>query len=127
MDEGSFNYTIQLNLHDTFCLVIGGGKVALRKAKTLLAAGANVTVIAPRFEPSFTALALAHRTLRLKERSFQAGDTEGAFLVIAATDNSAVNQTVAKEAIANRCMVISQQKIHLSMHQNSFFSKIISV
>lgn len=33
MDEGSFNYTIQLNLHDTFCLVIGGGKVALRKAK----------------------------------------------------------------------------------------------
>ena len=105
MDEGSFNYTIQLNLHDTFCLVIGGGKVALRKAKTLLVAGANVTVIAPRFEPSFTALALAHRTLRLKERSFQAGDTEGAFLVIAATDNSAVNQTVAKEAIANRCLV----------------------
>lgn len=105
MKESSFNYTIQLNLHDTSCLVVGGGKVALRKAKTLLSAGANVTVIAPQLDPQFTDLALAHRALRLKERTFQAGDTEGTFLVIAATNNATVNQTVAKEAVANRSLV----------------------
>ena len=43
-----FNYPLQLKLQNKHCLVIGGGKVAVRKVGKLLAAGARVTVIATR-------------------------------------------------------------------------------
>ena len=105
MDENRFNYTIQLNLQNRPCLVIGGGKVALRKTAALLEAGANVTVIAPRFDSQFTVLAAAYSSLLMKECPFQTGDTDGAFLVITATDNPAVNQAAAQEAAANHCLV----------------------
>lgn len=72
----------------------------MRKTETLLAAGALITLIAPKPLKSLLTLAKTNK-LTLYQREFKPGDTKGAFLVFAATDNPAVNALVAQEANNN--------------------------
>lgn len=78
-------------------IVVGGGNVAARKVEELLEAGAQVTVIGPALSPELKALAGARR-IAVIGRPYREGDLSGAFLVIAATDDSEVNQKVWREA-----------------------------
>ena len=95
MEENLFRYPAMLNLNG--CAVIGGGKVALRKTRTLVAAGANVTVIAPAAVENLTALA-ADGKIKLVLRGYESGDVSDCFLVVAATDSAALNRQIAAEA-----------------------------
>lgn len=97
MEENLFRYPAMLNLKNKRCTVIGGGKVALRKTRTLLAAGAMVTVITPAADENLTVLA-AEGKINLLLRGYQPGDVNGSFLVIAATDNAELNRTIAADA-----------------------------
>lgn len=81
------DFPVSLRVGGERCLVVGGGPVALRKARSLLRAGARVTAVSPAFSAGFP------RVRRLK-RAFRAGDVRGALLVIAATDEPAVNRAV---------------------------------
>lgn len=92
-----FNYPLQLKIQNKLCLVIGGGKIAARKAGRLLAAGAKVTVIATRVLPSLQELALKQQ-LNLYVRPYIPTDLKGAFLVVAATDDAEVNARIARDA-----------------------------
>jgi len=83
------HYPVFLDLKDRPVLVVGAGKVALRKVRGLLEAGARVTVVAPECEPEFEELAL-----RLVRRRFRASDLAGAFLVFAATDDRLTNHRI---------------------------------
>src|SRR5689334_4123638 len=83
------HYPIFLNLKDRAVLVVGAGKVALRKVRGLLDAGASVTVIAPRFEPEFE-----HLSVRLVPRKFRASDLASVSLVFAAADDRTVNRRI---------------------------------
>jgi siroheme synthase-like protein len=83
-------YPIFLDLKDRAVLVVGAGKVALRKTKGLLEAGARVTVVAPKHLPEFAAL-----PVRLVLREFRTGDLGGAALVFAATDDRLTNHRIA--------------------------------
>ena len=47
MQQNSFSYPAMLDLKNKKCVIIGGGKVAVRKALPLIEAGADLTVIAP--------------------------------------------------------------------------------
>ncbi len=85
------------------CLVVGAGNIAAPKIDSLLRAGGRVTVVAPRALPELVARAGAGEFLWLR-REFAAGDLEGAFLVIAATDLQAVNHRVAEEARARKVL-----------------------
>jgi len=82
-----------------FCVVIGGGNVAERKVGRLLACGAQVEVIGTSLTPALTALKgegrIVHRTA-----DYHAGQLRGAFLVIGATDDNAVNERIARDARA---------------------------
>ena len=49
-------FSIELNLEGKNVLVVGGGRIALRKVKTLLPTGARITVVAPQFDPEFKSL-----------------------------------------------------------------------
>ncbi len=92
-------YPIALVLDGKSCLVVGGGEIADGKLDALLLAGAVVTVVSPEVRPRIAALAAAGRiTLRL--RPYQSGDRDGAFLVIAATDDNPLNAQVVTEARA---------------------------
>lgn len=90
-------YPAFLNIRGRKCVVAGGGPVALRKAKVLLEHGADVTVLSPELCSELTALAEGGR-IRLLRRHYQMGDLQGAFMAIAATDDSRVNQQVTEEA-----------------------------
>lgn len=80
-------------------LVVGGGTVASRKAAVLMEAGARVRVVAPRASDTLRALAAAGR-VRLIERGYERGDIGDAHLVVAATDDRAVNAAVTADANA---------------------------
>ena len=83
-------YPIFLDLKDRPILVVGAGKVALRKTKGLLEAGAHVTVVAPKHLREFTKL-----PVQLVEREFRTSDLTGAMLVFAATDDRLTNHRIA--------------------------------
>lgn len=83
-------YPLMLKVKGAPCLVVGGGAVALQKARALRKAGADVTAVSPQFSAGFARLAV--RRIR---RQFRPGDVSRRVLVIAATDDRAVNRTVS--------------------------------
>ena len=91
-------YPIFLDVRGRTAVVVGGGRVAARKASGLAEAGARVRIIAPRVDPSLS----AHQVER---RRYRRGDLKGAVLAFAATDDRAVNHAVALEARRRRIPV----------------------
>jgi len=81
--------------------VVGGGEVALRKARALADAGARVRVVAPKLAPGF---AEDGRFECLAAR-YEKGHLEGAHVVVAATDDQIVNRQVASDARAAGVLV----------------------
>ena len=86
-----------LDLHEKRCIIVGAGQVAERKARILLRAGAAVDVIGPALTSGLSILK-EKRKIRHRPRLYRSGDLAGAFLVVAATDNRAVNERIAREA-----------------------------
>jgi precorrin-2 dehydrogenase/sirohydrochlorin ferrochelatase len=82
-------YPVNLILEGRRCLVVGAGAVAARKIEGLLQCGADVTVVAPEIGDAVAAL-----PVRVQRRAYEAGEAGGYRLVIAATDNPAVNRLV---------------------------------
>lgn len=87
------------NLKHQSCLLVGGGEIALRKARLLLKAGANLTVVSPDIHTELEELLLAHNGFFL-QRQFQSQDIDKQFLIVAATDDASINQQVSQLAIA---------------------------
>jgi uroporphyrin-III C-methyltransferase / precorrin-2 dehydrogenase / sirohydrochlorin ferrochelatase len=90
-------YPIALDLSGRAVVVVGGGNVALRRARALVQAGAVVTVIAPSVRPEFDALGV-----HVVPRAYRDGDLYGCWLAHAATDDPAVNAAVAAAAEQDR-------------------------
>jgi precorrin-2 dehydrogenase/sirohydrochlorin ferrochelatase len=80
---------------------VGGGEVALRKARSLTDAGAEVTVVAPAVHAKLRAL----QGVEIRERAYCDGDLHGAFLVVVATDDEVTNRAVARDAADFGCLV----------------------
>jgi len=91
------HFPVFLDLKDRSCLVIGGGSVASRKVKNLLNADAQVIVISPEINDDLSALEKDSRINWIK-REVENTDIARAFLVVAATDNKAVNAQIAELA-----------------------------
>jgi siroheme synthase-like protein len=99
-------YVACLKLAGRRCVVVGGGGVGLEKVDGLLVCDADVTLIAPA---ACDALADYAREGSIRwERRDYAGpvDLEGAFLVIAATDDTDVNIAVYDDA-ERRAMLVN--------------------
>jgi len=92
-------YPVFLNLKGKSCVVVGGGRVAERKIRQLLKSGAAVTVISPSLTGSLLRLKREGR-IRHIERKYRRTDAENAFLVIAATSDRAVNESVYGDGVA---------------------------
>lgn len=88
-----------LNLHGKPGLVVGGGPVAALKVEALLRSGTRVSVVAPELCSRLMQLSMLG-ALRHEARRFQPGDVVGAQIVIAATDDAAVNEAVSTAAKA---------------------------
>lgn len=89
-----FSYPIFLDLHGLDVLVVGGGRIGARKAEGLVAAGAQVHLVAIEVgrEVDQAPLAAVH------ERAFDASDIEGMRLVITATGDVDIDRRIASIA-----------------------------
>jgi uroporphyrin-III C-methyltransferase/precorrin-2 dehydrogenase/sirohydrochlorin ferrochelatase len=92
-------YPVLLDLTGRRVVVVGGGRVALRRARGLLEAGALVHVVAPAVLPELAGLAgPGGPGVAVHRRRYAEGDLDGAWLVHACTDDPAVNAAVAAAA-----------------------------
>ena len=82
-------FPINLNLEGRSCLVVGAGRIGLRKTEQLLAAGAQVTVVAPEVVGDFAGLPVT-----IHQRAFELTDLDGQRLVITATGNRELDQLI---------------------------------
>ena len=96
-------YPLFMDLAGRECLVVGAGAVAARKVRALLDCGARVTVIGETPAAAFSTL--ERRGVRVESRRFRASDVGRQALVIAATDDRAVNAAVAAAARRRRIPV----------------------
>ncbi len=92
------------NLSGKAVLLVGGGHVALRKARTLLSAGAVLTVVSHQFEAEFYHWQQQQQA-RLIQGDFNADQLAGHWLVLAATDDDDVNAAVHQAATARQIWV----------------------
>ncbi len=90
-------YPAFLDLRGKRCAVIGGGKVAERKVRALLEAGAKVYVASPELTPALARMAHQGR-IAYKRGPYEQLDLDGVFLVIAATDRPFAQRQVAVDA-----------------------------
>ena len=100
-DDATPPYPVGLRLAGRRVVVLGGGTVAQRRLPALLAAGADVQLIAPETTPAVQAMADAGE-LTWHPRRYAAGDLADAWYVLAATDDPAANAAASAEAEANR-------------------------
>jgi uroporphyrin-III C-methyltransferase/precorrin-2 dehydrogenase/sirohydrochlorin ferrochelatase len=97
VNPGEQAYLVGLALAGRRVVVVGGGTVAQRRLPGLLAAGADVEVIAPAVTPAVEGMATA-RELRWTARTYRDGDLADAWYALAATDDPRVNAAVGAEA-----------------------------
>jgi siroheme synthase-like protein len=97
-------YIACLRLTGRRCVVIGGGEVGLEKVEGLLACDASVVLVAPEAVAALRELA-AEGSIEWSQRSYEAGDLEGALIAIAATNHTDVNIRVFDDAEARAMLV----------------------
>ncbi len=91
MNLEEYRFPLFIDLRGRRAVVVGGGKIALRRVQVLQSFGAEVTVIAPECGE-------IPRGVTYLPRKYAQGDLSGAFLAVAATDDRAVNHQVGQEA-----------------------------
>lgn len=90
-------YPILIDIQAFSVLIVGGGKIATRKAKNLVEAGSVPTIIAPIVTDELQSLAEAKRVI-IKQRVFRKGDTKNFHLIFICTNDEITNQQILKEA-----------------------------
>jgi precorrin-2 dehydrogenase/sirohydrochlorin ferrochelatase len=100
---------IFIDLREKPVVVVGGGMVAARKVESLVKAGARVKLIAPEVAEEIA----LNPDVRVELREYEDDDLEGAFLVIAATDDEKINRAVSKEALERHifCNVVDRPEL----------------
>jgi siroheme synthase-like protein len=97
-------YPVNLVVAGRRCVVVGAGRIAARKIEALLAAGADVHVVAPKLGDQVRAWRDEER-IDADERKFEASDLDGAWLATAATDDPAANHAVFSAGAERRVWV----------------------
>ncbi|WP_017903661.1 siroheme synthase CysG [Pseudomonas asplenii] len=85
------------NLRGRRVLVVGGGEIALRKSRLLADAGAVLRVVAPEIESQLREL-IDGSGGEMLLRGYVESDLDGCVLIIAATDDEALNAQVSADA-----------------------------
>jgi uroporphyrin-III C-methyltransferase/precorrin-2 dehydrogenase/sirohydrochlorin ferrochelatase len=98
-------YPVGLRLAGRKVLVVGGGNVAQRRVPTLIASGADVQLVSPAVTPAIEGL-VGSGEVTWFERGFADDDLDGAWYVMAATDDPPVNDRVSELAEQRRIFCV---------------------
>jgi siroheme synthase-like protein len=105
-------YPIFLDIENRNVVIIGGGEVCTRKAETVMRYGAKVTIVSPEVTPELEEWERKGQLIVHRKR-YETTDIEDAHIVIASTDDMAVNERVAADARALRIPVNVVDVTHL--------------
>lgn len=95
----NYLYPVSLNLKNKICIIIGGGKVSLRRTYKLLDCGAMVKVLSPTINSKFKPLIENNLNFSWhKAHYIGPEDLQGASLVFAASNNPSLNQKIQADA-----------------------------
>jgi precorrin-2 dehydrogenase/sirohydrochlorin ferrochelatase len=97
---------LHFNVKDKNVLVVGGGKIALRRLRLFLEEGARITVISPDVVPEIAELSKADK-LNWQAKKVELADLKDALFIIAATNDSAVNEWIAENASENQLVNVA--------------------
>lgn len=97
-------YIACLKLSGRKSVVVGAGEIGLEKIEGLLACDGDVTVVAPEAEQAVKDLA-AEGAIKWEQREYESSDVEGAFMIIAATNDTDANIRVFNDAEARGMLV----------------------
>ncbi len=88
-------FPLFVDLSEKNILVVGAGKIALRRIRTMADFAGTVKVVAPQIHPSIRELAETNSHLELLPRNYQESDLDGADMVFAATNDPELNRMIA--------------------------------
>ena len=99
-------FPVSIDLNNKNVLIIGAGKIALRKIATLLNYNCNITVITKEvLEEKFLELEKNNKIKIFKNQEFEEKFLENIFLVITATDNEILNKKISNLCISKNILV----------------------
>lgn len=105
------SYPITLDIIHKEAVVVGGGRIAYRKMRSLLKAGANVTVVSPDIHDYVKQLVDEQR-VKWHKKTFQREDIANAFVVIAATNDKNINVQILENSAPHQLVnVVDDQKL----------------
>jgi precorrin-2 dehydrogenase/sirohydrochlorin ferrochelatase len=105
--EENHLFPVFFQLSRLHVLVVGGGNIGHEKANALLqnCPDANITVVATWFSPALEELAKQYPYVTLIQKEFSCGDLLGKDLVIAATDNKELNQSIWEKSKCSKVLI----------------------
>ena len=99
-------FPVSIDLNNKNILVIGAGKIALRKVETLMSYNCNILVITKDIlEEKFLELEKSNKIKVLKNQEFEEKFLENIFLVVVATDNEVLNKNISQLCINKNILV----------------------
>jgi precorrin-2 dehydrogenase/sirohydrochlorin ferrochelatase len=103
-NETKAYYPILVDLKGKKVVVVGGGSVARRKVETLLDHGAEVHIVSKALAPELNDHVARNRIVH-RGKEFREGHLEGAFMVIAATDDHLLNHRISEKAMERGVLI----------------------
>lgn len=94
-------YPLTVRIRNKRVVVIGGGRVASYKIAPLLKEGANIVVVSRGLDKSLMKL-VESKKIRWFQKDYEKSDLEDAFLVVAATSDTILNEHIAQDASLNQ-------------------------
>ena len=99
-------FPVSIDINNKNILVIGAGKIALRKVETLLNYNCNINVITKEIlEEKFLELEKNNKIKIFKNQEFEEKFLENIFLVITATDNEILNKEISQLCMSKNILV----------------------
>ena len=99
-------FPVSVDLNNKNILVIGAGKIALRKVDTLLNYNCNIVVITKEvLEEKFLELEKNNKIKILKNQEFEEKFLQDSFLVVVATDNEVLNKNISQLCMSKNILV----------------------
>lgn len=88
-------FPFMVDIENQNCLVVGGGRIALHKVKILLPFGVHIRVVAAELCQELQELSRREGELQITDRQFMDSDIDGVDMVVAATDDEALNYHIS--------------------------------